>query len=313
MDIFDEAVAKGLMNIQYARACLSAQKREITQSPLLSVREGMRNSGAGRKVLKWLIASGITNNIEFLKNEPFADSLMEYLVAEELQEAAWLWIQRAFRDLPRYSELVTPNERMEARRDIVRPLMLLVKAEASGPVGLDAAYMVMFRAAAYLEGMSLTQKRHALGPPGCYLSHESTRHSRHRPASPSSFDTFLELIPAISRDADYHMAHLSLYHPSRPSAALALAFLRRTHSVLPTDPLTSHKHHRASREYGLINLGLDTAKFLLERDQFADADWVMDYLRSNYPRQLGMEQRRQLQQAEAEASSLQLLEGLSLA
>jgi hypothetical protein len=57
---------------------------------------------------------------------------------------------------------------------------------------------------------------------------------------------------------------------------------------------------------------LDTARFLLEREQYKDAQWVMDFLRDKYSRELGIKEREQFEQAKAEASSLQLLERLNL-
>jgi len=58
----------------------------------------------------------------------------------------------------------------------------------------------------------------------------------------------------------------------------------------------------------LTNLGLDTAKLLFEKDELDDAEWVMNFLQQNLLHGDGL-----LKQAKAEASSLQLLEGLSLA
>lgn len=311
MDVFDEAVAKGMMNTHYARTCLNAKKREIIQSPVLSVREGMRDSGAGLKVLRWLLSSGTANDNEFLKDGQFAEIFMQYVVAEGLQEAAWKWIKRAFDDYPRFSELWGP-ERAAARRAMVRPLMYLVRAEASGPVSLDAAYMCISRAAGYLKGLSALQMRQLLGPPGWFLSHETIMsHSDHLPASELAFDSFLALIPVMSREVEYHFAHLQLLHPSRPSASLALEFLRKLDT--PRDGVTPLNRASSTYEHSIIQLSLDTAKFLLENERFDDAQWVMEYLRTHYPRRLGLAQREQLEQAKAEASSLQLLEGLSLA
>jgi hypothetical protein len=313
MEIFDLAVVRGMMNTNYARACLNAKKREIVQSSVLNVRDGMRDSRAGLKVLKWLISSGTANDIDFLKNEGFAEILMEYMVAEGLQEAAWAWIKKAFEGIPHYCTKDPYFIRQEARRDIVRPLMLLVRAEATGPVSMDAAYMILSRAAGYLNGMSVEKVRLGIGPPGCFLSHQATMLSSERPmATESNFESFIGLVPTMTIDTEYHFAHLNLLHPSTPTAELALAYLQKMESKQSSSAVEQYLRN-GPRDHNLIQLSLDTAKFLLERDRFADAEWVMGYLRSNYPKQLGLEQRRQLEQAKAEASSLQLLEGLSLA
>jgi hypothetical protein len=311
MELFDRAVARGMMDTHYARRCLE-MKREAIQSPVLSIREGMRESGAGRKVLRWLVSSGTANDNEFLQDKQFAEIFMQYVVAEGLQEAAWKWIKRAFEDHPRLSEL-SGLEKTTARLAIVRPLMFLVKAEASGPASLDAAYMCLSRAAGYLKCLPASQMRQLLGPPGWFLSHETTMsHARHLPASESAFDSFIALVPVISKDVDYHLAHLSVLHPSQPSADSALAFLKKLGTPKAADATPRSKSFIAYGR-GVIQLSLDAAKFLLENERFDDAQWVMEYLRTHYPRRLGLAQREQLEDAKAEASSLQLLEGLSLA
>ena len=308
MDVFDQALAKGMMDLHYAKICLQAKKREILKSPVISVREGMKDSGAGMKVLRWLVSSGIANDNEFLKDPIFADILMQYVVAEGLQEVVWKWVKRSFEDYPKLLHIPV-HDRAVARQELVRPLMRLVKAEAEGHVCLDSAYMCLSRATGYLKGFPSSQIRELLGPPGRYVSYETTmKHSRHLPASESSFDSFLALIPIIYGDYHFQFAHLHLLHPARPSASLALEYLQRFDASRANDPLPLFNN--PSQESGIIQLGLDTARFLLEDDRFHDSQWVLSCLRTHFPKRLGLQQWEQLEQAKAEASSLQLLDAL---
>jgi hypothetical protein len=181
-------------------------------------------------------------------------------------------------------------------------------------VTLDAAYLCLSRAAGYLTGFSSTEMINILGPPGRYLSHE-TAMSRfhHPPATGSAFDSFLALVPVISAiHADYHFAHLKLLHPDQPSADSALAYLKKLDAWQTAHASPRYKSGSAM-ENRVIQLSLDAAKYLLERERLHDAQWVMQYLRTYYPKQLGVARKEQLKQAKAEAASLQLLEGLSLA
>jgi hypothetical protein len=302
MEVFDLAVAKGMMNLHYAKACLNAKKRDIIQSPILSVREGMRESGAGLKVLKWLISSGTANNNDFLKDTSFAPVLLEYMVAEELQEVVWKWITRAFKTLPEYWKLDFA-QRKAHRREMIGPLYLLIRAEASDNVSLDAAFICLSRAAGYLKGLTTTQMREILSSPGKYLVHQVIKlHSERPVSSTSAFDSFFSLVPLLAK-SNYQLAHLSLRHPSQPNAVPALAFLRDL----------SSSARRSATDMETIQMSLDAAKLLLETEQYTDAQWVMDFLRETYPNQLGIVQRESLEQTEAEASSLQLLDKLSLA
>jgi hypothetical protein len=308
MDIFDQAVARGMMNLADAVMCLKAKKLQIIQSPAWSVRQGMEESGAGRKVVKWLVSSGTSNGMEFLKDEPFMEILMEYMVAEGLQEVAWKWIKKSFDGYSNIDSL-PKEERAEARRELIQPLMHLVKSEASGLVALDAAYLTLSRAAGYFEDRNLTGW---LNPPGRFLIYKTTMSKQERlPPSASAFESFLSLVPAMFKDYEYQLAHLYLLHPSKPSAELALSFMEKMRRDERTGkPSTSVTTLRENR---IIQLGLDTAKFLLENDQYKDAEGLMEYLQFTYPKQLGVTRMKQLEQAKAETESLQLLEGLGIA
>lgn len=313
MTVFHIAEAKGLMDLKLARHCLSREKNRIIQSSVLSVQQGMKESGAGLKVLRWLVASGLTEDNTFLENRQFAEVFMEFIVAEELQEIAWKWIKRAFEEFPRYATLTNVSEKQLVRRDLVTPLMDLIKAEAHASNNLDSAYLCLSRAAGYLKGKTSSQMMVILGPPGNFLSHlTNITPPDLQPPSESAFDSFLGLIPVISKNTEYHFAHLNLRHPSRPSAESALSYLKKLDS-LPTLQDPKLMVSRAPPQRNLIELGLNTAKFLLEKERFDDADWVMKYLQSRFPEQLGVQGRKTLERAKAEASSLQLLEGLNFA
>jgi len=273
----------------------------------------MSESGAGLKVLKWLVSSGLANDNSFLKDEKFAEILMEFVVAEELQELSWRWIKRAFENSPQYLTL-SGREKLEARKDLVRPLMLLIKAEVSSSNNLDSAYLCISRAAGYLKGMTSSQMMVVLGPPGSYLSYiTGMKHLDYQAPSESAFDSFLSLVPVISKDTGYHFAHLNLYHPSHPSADGALSYLQKLDTSSPPNHLPRTIITGASTLRNIIELGLTTAKFLIEKDRFDDADWVMTFLQSRFPEELGVQGKLTIAQAKAEAASLQLLEGLSFA
>jgi hypothetical protein len=313
MVTFDQAVAKGMMTARYAHACLYAVKRGIIDSSVLDVRDGMKASGAGLKVLKWLVSSGTANNNEFLRDERFSGLLMEFMVAEGLQEAAWAWVKRALEGGPELSKLPWSEARQKAREDATKPLELLVKAEATGPVSLDAAYLCLSRAAGYLKGRSALEMRPYLGRVVWYLVKATIFHT-HQPSSESNFESFLSLIPGLSKHTDYQFAHLNVLHPTKPSAELALDFLRELDVTSPsestqklvTEEKITHCHYQ-------LKLSLDTAKLLLETNRFLEAEWVMDFARTRFPKQLGVKEKLQLEEAKAEALSLELLEGLSLA
>jgi len=168
--------------------------------------------------------------------------------------------------------------------------------------------------AGYLKGKTRSDMMLVLGPAGSFLSHGTTSISARARQTPSesAFDSFLSLVPVISTDPEYHFAHLNLHHPYRPSADLALSYLLKTDSVL-NQGTPGNLLFKESKIRHLIELGLNTAKFLFEKEQVDEADWVMHYLQTNFPDRLGTQGNMLLEQAKAEALNIQLLESLSFA
>ncbi|KAG4435680.1 hypothetical protein IFR05_008846 [Cadophora sp. M221] len=315
MDIFNKAVANGMMTTSDAKACLAAKKSQIVRSSVLSVRDGMKESGAGLQVLKWLVSSGTTNRTDFLEDIAFMKIMMEYMVAEGLQEAAWKWVKRSLENFSKVL-LLSGEDFVAAQKEVVGPLLLLVKAEAAdstSPTSLDAAFMTMSRAAGYLGGLSTSEMTRILGPPGWFLIRATVmpRSTRPRP-SESAFESFLSLIPVISKSPARYLAHLSLLHPTKPNPDLALDYIRSINASMSKKNARQSKAATESDHHN-IQLGLDTANYLLVQHRYTEADEVMEFLRTHYPKQLGIKEMRQLEQAKAEASSLELLERLGLA
>lgn len=306
MDTFEQAVAKGMMNTHYASTCLTAEKGRITESAVPNVRIGMKESGAGLRVLKWLIASGTTNDLGFLKDDAFTKILMEFIVAESLQEYAWAWIKKSFKSIPGLS-LLPMAERKAASRNITRPLAYLISAEALNNTSLDDALLCMSRATGYLQGFPSKEMRMILGPPGRFLIGKmNDPQSQRLLVSETSFESFLSLLPVISKYTAFYLAQLSLLHPTRPTADPALAYIQN-------DGPLKHAKGSERKDKPQIMLCLDTADFLFKNSLYSDAEFVMQFIQENYQRPLGMTQDREVEQAKAEASTMQLLQGLGLA
>lgn len=313
MDIFDEACAKGFMKVEYALACLRAKKNTIVQSSVLSLREAMKESGAGSKVLRWLTSSGVADNVTFLQDEVFSEILVDFLVAEGLQVAVWIWMDKLMATLPTTNmrQAVDPTVKSAANL-----LNVLVKAEASGYVSLDLAYTSFMKAKYLLDKMQYPL-RPVLAKAGLFLSRESTfKSSLHLASSPMIYNDFLDIIPAFTARRELHFSHLLLHHPANPNTDPALRFLQKVKAdvsisaEIPSQGSSGRKTYPDSR---IISLGLDTAKLLLQKEENVDARWVMSFLQETYAKQLGLTQKKQFQQAQAEACSLELLNSLNLA
>ncbi|KAE8452342.1 hypothetical protein EG329_001042 [Mollisiaceae sp. DMI_Dod_QoI] len=313
MDVFDLAAAKGMMDTNYAKACLNAKTARIIQSSVVSVREGMKESGAGRKVLRWLISSGTSNSNHFLKDQTFADLLMEYMVAEGLQESAWKWIKKSFDKLPEVARMPRNEASTLARQEVAGPLRALVRAETRHHASADAAYMCLSRAASLLGAAISVEMTTALQPAGLYLLYRACMPQYSSdPPTESSFESFISLIPIIiPRKSDLYLAHLSLLHPTKPDPELALDYLRHFDSL--NDRNKSSVFNPKTGRHSPIQLGFDTARVLLEAGCYSEMEWTMNFLSKNFPQQLKIDERKQLEQVKAEASSIELLESIGLA
>jgi len=304
MIVFDLALSKGLMTREMATTLLKTNMRTIKASSALDVQAELRKSGAGRKVLKWLVSSGEIDKMDFLCDEAFSTILIEHLVAENLQEVVWTWIKTGL-DQVRSIDTAEGQLDRSSRRQIVHPLLQLVIAEANASRSLASAYMCISRAAGYLSGLPASVMRDYLYPPGRFLVNATiSSHSTRDAVSKSDFESFYSLLPVVFSKPVYdrYAAHMLLFHPI-PKVEPAFQFL------------SNLDESRTGRVYtrDVVQLGLDTAKHLLEIDEVAEALKIMDILRLRFPRELGVSQRRQLDDIRSEASTMELLEGLSLA
>ncbi|KAG8168796.1 hypothetical protein KVR01_001545 [Diaporthe batatas] len=94
MDVFDEAVAKGLMNPQRAAGVLKAKRHSITQSSTISVNETVAGSGTALRVIQWLRSHGHERDLSFVSCTPLIPYLTQFMVEEGLEEIAWVWLER---------------------------------------------------------------------------------------------------------------------------------------------------------------------------------------------------------------------------
>lgn len=306
LDVFDEACARGLMTLEYARACLVAKKRAITQSSALSIADGMKDSGASAKVLKWMSDNGMIRAEVFLQRRAFIAILIEYVVAEGSGDIVWMWTKEAFQ---RNSIKLGRAEKQSERDLAVHLLHNLVKAQAASSLTLDSAYQTIAKAQVQLQRLDI-KPRSFLSHAGCWLSHETCmRISNHLPATDTIYNLFIEAVPSFTACEDLHLAHLYLHHPTKPSASKAIKYLVKIESSTRSQSSTELKS-----PWRIISIGLDAAKLLLEQHQYVDAKWVMKFLQEKYPQELGLDAQtsRDYEMAKAEAYSLELLQSLNL-
>jgi hypothetical protein len=319
MAFLDTALARGNMNIKIACFCLSKQ-HEIINNSSLAYNDGSKQSGMGLKILKWLISSGTANDLGFLQHEAFNKLLIRSLVAEGYQDVVFEWVKKGCDAITPDEVLILQGRGHESkllRRKHSRTLLNLTLALAMGvDSALDAAYLCIANASSYLDDKPY--RLPILGIPTSALIDITVRsHADRPPPLVSSFEGFLRMVAGRPNryGQAFDEAHLILLHPTHPSADPALEVLRHWNprswdaEFLKVTPLNAARIRNSA-----VQLGLGTAKFLIEKKQYDDLDFVMDYLRWNFPRELGyVKQEEELENAAAEASSIEMLDALRLA
>ncbi|PHH70939.1 hypothetical protein CDD80_5650 [Ophiocordyceps camponoti-rufipedis] len=97
MEVFDHAVARGMMTFKAATGCLVAKNRSpLAWSPCHKVDSASTETAA--RVVRWLRSSGADKTLHFLRYRSFVRSLMPFLVAERLDVVVWDWIARLIND-----------------------------------------------------------------------------------------------------------------------------------------------------------------------------------------------------------------------
>ncbi|KAJ9143007.1 hypothetical protein NKR23_g6935 [Pleurostoma richardsiae] len=283
MDVFNEAVAKGLMTPRGAAGCLLAKRREIVQSPTLSIRQTMAASSAGLRVVQWLRASGLERDLSFITYPMLTVPLLKFMVIEGLDEIAWGWLERLLQG-------EGPQSMVMHQSPASLVLDSLVRAKSDGASSLNDAYAFILRGEDMFGSTSafganfLTTWRH--------LSWLSTVHAWRR-ASPSKtlFESFVSVGERLRKPLQIDRAHLDLHHPTRPSHTLAVKFLqneamwqRFLHKASPASSARNDGQVANPSAFALrlTSMGLDTVQYLTRNGQSEEAQWVLDLLRTNF-------------------------------
>ncbi|CAK7563677.1 MAG: hypothetical protein SEPTF4163_001552 [Sporothrix epigloea] len=299
LEIFDWAVARGLMTTKRAAGCLLAKRREAIQSAHVSAKSFIAASGAGFKVLQWLRAAGLEHDLSFLHDAQLTGVLVEFLAAEPALEAVvWQWIERLLRgEGPQQmasKTVPTVSINTAAAQPISTASFLLdklVEAKAHGGDTLDDAYLAM-RRGADMFGRAAGSDAQAFDRnvfwPWCGLSWMSTIKTWHLAnPTPRLYESFVSIMDHDERPSiRLERAHLDLRHPTRPTPAPAQALLDDDHllqHVRASMPRVERPPGRQLKYPGrIVSMGLDTVRHLAFMGEPDEAQRVLDRLRLHF-------------------------------
>ncbi|KUI61523.1 hypothetical protein VP1G_08705 [Cytospora mali] len=284
MDVFDEAVAKGLMTIRRAAGVLKAKRQAITQSSSISVNETMATSGTALRVLQWLRSSGHERDLSFVNCTPLIIYLTSFMVEEGLEEISWVWLERLMRgEGPDLRDRKGPSPAAYI-------LDALVRAKVPHGDSLDGGYACMVRAGEmFRENSSFETDAISAWRALSWWSTVSAW-QRSQP-SESLFVAFAAMgrqLEKLKKSIQVDRAHLDLHHPTEPDATLAIGYLQSSslQNLLDQERQEeedagkicnmSRQYNTTIRRVGLM--GMDAANHLSRVGREEDAAWVRDVL-----------------------------------
>ena len=275
MDVFDHAVARGMMTLKAATGCLVAKKQLLSDSAA-----DLDSSETALRMVRWLRSSGADGDLAFLDNQAFVRALTPFLVAEGLENAAWDWISRTIND----ATAPWDNDLRTKRASFV--LAELVRTKSQPQYGdLDAAIQTILDAEHRFQKSPLLPDLLVL--PWRSVSWLSTVESYSRTApSEKLFDAHMATADLLRRPFTVEKAHLQLHHPTHPDHTAAMHFfqdrkkLRKLVHRLSPEKLDLAKLKGMSIIPWIAFLGHDTVNHLTQSGRSQEAEDVSELLRS---------------------------------
>ncbi|KAI0111697.1 hypothetical protein F4814DRAFT_363638 [Daldinia grandis] len=265
LDVFDSAVSRGLMTPQRAAGFLAKVRSQIKSESADDIRRDMAASGAGLRVVQWLRASGLENDLQFNSYSTLFAALIPFMYAEGLEEVAWTWVARL-------SICDKTDDVKKLHISTLSALLFAIVNQTSYTysgvkTSLDPSYEAIIRASDILPKQNEVAFK-SFRKAWAGLSWISTVCASERP-KPSAplFDSFVEIGRPWKMPLD--MAHLELHHPLVPNHYAAVQFLHNNFDSTNLHPSTRRR---------LVCLALDTANRLKEVGDTDEVSWVERFL-----------------------------------
>lgn len=265
-DVFDYAVSRGLMTPRRAAGFLAKVRSQITGESADDIRQGMAKSGAGLRVVQWLRASGLENDLQFLSHPSLFAALIPFMYAEGLEEVVWYWV--AHLGAREETDGKARSWQDGALSALLNAIVKQTNTSYSGlKMNLDHSYEAIVRANDLLPMQNQIALK-SFKKTWVGLSWASTVFASERP-KPSAplFESFINIGRPLHVQLD--MAHLDLHHPLTPNHSAAIQFMHNNAHPADLRPTTRRR---------LVSLALDAADRLKEVGDVEQASWVERFL-----------------------------------
>jgi hypothetical protein len=290
--------------------CLEVLEKTTREKP-----SSLRNGKSHASVLvEWLQTSGLDTSKQFLdmsvlkseRGSKFLDRLVALLVAEGETTALWRWLIRS--NEQRAKDTGLDVARIATFRQQLLAKMVVFEANASLRSGLSA-FMQAFR---LVQNAGYEAAYGILRPAGGHLVNRIISNADHS-LEPELYQSFLLSSPHwLGEWSGAVESMLWLHHPSERSALPGHQFIQS-----PAGAIKFVKSSRSRRNF-LVQLCLGVARQLMEQEDFAEAQTVMEFAKEHFadivlPKQAVIEQEHaESSRVRRERKNLQLLDRLVL-
>ncbi|KAF2712289.1 hypothetical protein K504DRAFT_452506 [Pleomassaria siparia CBS 279.74] len=273
---FKAQIATGAATFRDAELCMEMWEKAAGAPGMLQAHPNTDRPGF--VIAQWLQNSGEDCSKEFVNSERslLLTKLVPVMLAEGVNKPLWQWLKRK-------PELRVQETGLDASRVLAfrtQLLKLMVASKLASEPTLDPALAIFRRAGRYLTMPDYDFTNKILQPTGANIVRHIFTNSTNG-ASEELYDSLLQSVTSWSSGpiSAAIQSILWLHHPTRPTAAPGLAFLRDPKGAI----VTKSRNMSNSKRQLLVQLCLGVAQKLLSDQKLVDAQFVMGFTQQNFP------------------------------
>ena len=279
--LFKEQIAAGTATLEMAKLCLQAEYRNCLRAPEVQLRDVLGSSGIGSLVFDWLWASGSGDIETLLEDRDLVRYICPFVFAENHQSRVWRWAQLEWK---------TNTSKAHSLL-----LLQLVKAENIYGQGLGPAIYMFIKCMECNQSVDSPHMRYHSAA-AWYLTRAVAKSAEVKREDWSLMLRFSSMIKHFANPRSLIVAYHSVHLAKSPSPNVALKYLQG----LPSETRIFSK----SKIAHIVAMGLRAAEIFLEKGRQNEAIWIMEYLQTQFPNEIGVSSKAQKLSLTQEAVSV---------
>lgn len=282
---FDGLAAAGLVDTPFIAHWLKYQLSIPGKSSSGEIRESMRASKAGSKVVSWWWSVNGEARKQLFVTPGLTASLLKFMVVEGLQDTIMQWLRMLVRrDLGGHNGQVSDHFTWQILPKLLINFMVAERLYGRGLISAAEGYV---QACKMLLSMSdppynaqlLTSMRRAGGRLGYWIVRNERDEPKDIPAP--LFESYTSLVSTLSPTSPPRgllSASLPLFHPTHPDTRPLMDFAR---SLRPGDSDAWNDDKRRA----FIKVGFEALRILTEQGASRDASYLAGHMQQLLPKE----------------------------